>query len=431
MERPRRAVTAAPSGPNMSWSWSTFLAVYVLAIAGVIFAASLGPTIRRAFVAARYHWDPLTVITRMGSFFTPLSAESTEDPLTKAMNSWMWLPQLVFLGSLTILVYLAGQMTIASIGYSRIVLPLLGAIMLAAGLADITGRAIATWRYTLLTYPESMELGLYHVNIFWSPDVFILGIWLCILAIPGVILVHQVRRPGVILLYQLRRRAAAISQATQPMESDSPADAGDHAPLGDLRAPCVQRTAAKLATLGIIPILVLSFIGGTNQYSSYPYYSGDLDLRKTFFNHVLSDFVFYLKLRSSPPVTESFGYADSYGMVAPGKWLLSVAIVVIFVACLWLALRSILSSPTAMPGGALFLASWGMTVLAGALVGTLDDLFNSEPAQLFTLNFDLLSYNGNLALFDGMLFGVLWGWLVGLTVFLGYQQTRILATESA
>lgn len=413
-------------GPAMSRRRSMVLAAYTLAIVGVIYALSLIPVFRQAFAAARYRGDALTVVTRMGSFFVPLSSQDT---LADEMRLWFWLPQLVFVGTLPVLVYFASRVITASMGYGRTALLLAGVIMLAGGFADLTGRAIATWRYALLTYQDtglsSLELSLYEVNIFWQPDALILSIWLGIQV--GLI---------AIVLRQLRQRIPAMAHWAPELTGDGPsAGAIRPAPVGTefykTRVQDVPGLATKLATLGILPVLLASFAGGMNLYSSYPDYSGDLDLRRSFLNTVLADFAFYLKLRSSPPTTGSFGYSESYGTVTSGKWLLSVAIAVFFVALLWLVLRFVIARLDlhgAIPGAAVVFTAWGMTVLVGAFVGVLNDLLGSAPAQLGEFKDSLLLYAGNLEMFDGMLFGVLWGSLVGLMVLLGYKRTRVPST---
>ncbi|MGH3789168.1 MAG: hypothetical protein ACRDRG_22030 [Pseudonocardiaceae bacterium] len=405
----------------MSRRGSLILAAYALAIVGVIYALSLVPTVREVFAAVRYRDDALAVVARMGSFFVPLAPQ---DSLADEMHPWMWLPQLVFIGSLTVLVYFAGRMMTASTSYGRIGLLLMGAVMLAGGLADMTGRAIATWRHAFLAYQDAgssaLELSLYDVNIIWEPEALILSIWLGILMFLATVVLRQ-RMPVV-----NHSSGSSGNDLTVGAVDPTSTSTGSH----ETRVQDVPGLASKLATLGIIPVLSASLVGGINLYSSYSDYSGDLDLRRSFLNTVLSDFAFYLKLRSSPPTTGSFDYSESYGTVAPGQWLLSGAIAMIFVAFLWLILRSVVASwglPAVVPGATVVLAAWGMTVLVGAFVGVLDDLVGTAPTQLVDLNLDLLSYDQDLALFDGMLFGVLWGWLVGLMVLLGYRRTRIPA----
>jgi len=334
----------------------------------------------------------------MGLLFVPLRHD---DALAGAMRSWEWLPQLAFVGFLTVLFYLACRAVTLSMGCGRIALLLTGVVMLAGALADVTGLAIATWNFAKIS-PQDAESSplrsLNYVMSFWPSDALFLALWIGIQVSLATIVAFVLRW----VFLASKDGAASVRAVT-----------------GDPRIRDVPGRATKLAVLGIMPVLAAAMVGGVDRFNP------DAVQRKSPLDYLLIDYIFSLRLRVTPPGRGNFDQADVAG--GSEKWLVPTAIAVIFVCVLWLVLRFVvvdLGSPPTVAGVTVVVIAWGVTVLVGAIVGLLDSTISAVLAQVLGRD-SYFWYEAPVTLVKSMSFGVHWGWLVGLLVLLGYRGAHV------
>lgn len=400
----------------MTRRWSVGLALFLLAFVGACQVLALISPFRELLVGARYlPENPLAVVLRAGSFFVPLS---TQDAHAEAMRPWAWLPRVVAFGSLAVSVHLVGRALTASAGLTRAAVLGAAATLLAGGLAEVAGLAIATWRSAVLFErdtdlgPLSFTTGLSTVESFWTSDALFFSFWLSMLVAQALALCYFVSL------------AAQINQASGSIDSYSSAGGlTSIVAAAGLREPIVRDVpgvATKLAVLGITPVLAVAFLGGADRFTT------PQSLSSVSLVDALADYVLYLKLRPIPPMGE-FGQQ----VVTTEQWLISAALAALFIVVLWLLLRFVMAgygSPERTSGVAVLVTAWGVTILVGAGIAVVDTVATSTAAAIVTpaLESFFLRYLQG-ALVDGMRFGVAWGWLVGLMVLVGYKRIRIPA----
>lgn len=93
-------------------------------------------------------------------------------------------------------VYLAGRVLTASTGLYRPAVLGAAATLLAGGLAEVAGLAIATWRSAVLFErdtdlgPLSLTVSLSTVDSFWTSDALFFGFWVSMMAAPALVLCY-------------------------------------------------------------------------------------------------------------------------------------------------------------------------------------------------------------------------------------------------
>ncbi|WNV85609.1 hypothetical protein [Umezawaea sp. Da 62-37] len=286
------------------------------------------------------------------------------------LHGWEWLPRLVLAVALVAAVHLATRAV--AVGRVRVAVAQVGAVLLAAGIADLVTLAVVVAR---ADGEVGVAVALAQTRVFWAYDALFFG-FLC--------------SAVVVLGFFLQRLLWAF--AGRPVEAlaDLPEPEHDDGPRG----------TADLALACSLPIVALALLGGAFAYSG----RSEQQIRLV---DEAAELALHPRLQLRPQVDLDAGFGE---VVGAERWVPGSVSAVLSLVVLWSLLRWVLAGvrPTA-GGGAVVVAVWGSVVVAGALAAGVDVVaFPSLPADVP----------------HAIRFGVLWGWLPAVIALVGLRRRR-------
>ncbi|MFE1961503.1 hypothetical protein [Streptomyces sp. NPDC059479] len=310
-----------------------------------------------------------------------------------------WLPQLAFLVLSPVLTYAVLRGAPDARPRVRTVLELFGAMLLAAGIAELLGKAVDTaMRPPHTTYVEWFVESLKSPSA--APAHF--ALWSS-----GVLVIHWE------LVWRLRRWSA-LRVFTGPMNT---ADGGEQEQKpGPVLATGRERRHVVVAAL--IPVVLLAIAGGPVlrhndvRRLDQPAITFDPELWLGYDPPVLIQKwgrVLYPALRLRPVPTEN----------TPG-WLATLAVCVVLLVVLAVALCSVAARAAGKRPLRVFMECWWATLLAAMVAaiveaGPLSGVAPRGAAHAFEVSSA-----------EAVRFGTVWGWVTG-AAFLG--MSRVLLTR--
>ncbi|MBQ0993114.1 hypothetical protein [Micromonospora sp. H61] len=395
------------------------IVVAVLAAAGAILMY-LGVTaevnsMSGPITVTRTAVDFRTLVTKGVVFFAPL------DPVTAPMMDAVT-PLIRWL-----VILLVGVSTYLACGLvTRRTYPFVAAMVGAAAALTATAIGDLLWWATLVVRVHTAPTGWYanealdhstllasaHLTLTgWTSDALFLG---CLLAGTNASLVGCTSL-AILLLNRLRKDTDEGDDEPQ----DAAVDTERGVPLiGDVRG-----RGANLALAGVLPVLVLILINGTQAVRDS--YSG------RGFLALLSVFLSRPALSPPPRVRDDVEYRLTQEIdpnpLSMDVWVHRSVLALALLVVLWLLLRALLAGlPNSGHRLGLVVVCWGATIAAAALTATSDVLVDCAISNSPTGCAPWESLG--LQLTSSLRFGAAWGWLVALPVLLA---RRLLDTDTS
>ena len=341
----------------MRRAWGLSAALLAVSTYACLYVAALLPLSIWAYAsdARSERSAPPFVFLRLLVYFVDLSPS---EAYFRALHGWEWLPRLVLLVALVFAVYSATR----AVGWGRVVVAQAGAVLLAAGLADLVALVIALVRSN---HVGSVAVDLAQSSTFWTYDGLFFGFVCAAIVVFGFCLLR--------LLWTFTGR--------QGDEAD-----GGLSRTGDLALACT------------LPVVALALLGGAFAYS------GKSEQAVRLVDEV-AGLVLHPRLQLRPQEDPEAGFGD---VVGAERWVPGSVSAVLFLVILWVLLRWVLAGvrPTAGPA-AVLVAVWGTVVFAGTLGGIVDAVV--VPSS-------------HLDVPHATRFGVLWGWLPAVIALVGLRK---------
>ncbi|MGC4869287.1 hypothetical protein ACLQ3B_28045 [Micromonospora sp. DT53] len=356
-----------------------------------------------------------TLIAKGIVFFAPL--DTTTAPMMDAVTP---LIRWVVIMLIAVSTYLACGLV------TRQTHPFIAAMTGAAAALTATAIGDLLWWATLVVRVHSAPAGWYanealdhstllasaHLTLTgWTSDALFLG---CLLAVTNAFLVGGTSL-AILLLGRLRKDTADGGGEDETEETEPAA----RVPLiGDVRG-----RGANLALAGILPVLVLTLVNGTQAV--WDSYSG------RGFLGLLREFLYRTALSPPPRVRDDVEYRLTHEIepnpLSRDVWVHRSVLALALLLVLWFLLWVLLSGlPTSGQRLGLVVVSWGATIAACALTATSDVLVDCAVSGSPTGCAPWESLGKELT--SSLRFGAAWGWLVALAVLLA---RRLLGTATS
>ena len=353
--------------------------------------------------------DFRTLVAKGVVFFAPL------DPMTAPMMDAVT-PLIRWL-----VILLVGVSTYLACGLvTRRTHPFVAAMVGAAAALTATAIGDLLWWATLVVRVHTAPAGWYanealdhstllasaHLTLTgWTSDALFLG---CLLAGANASLVGGTSL-AILLLDRLRKDTD---------EGDDSAPAARVPLIGDGRG-----RSANLALAGVLPVLVLMLVNGTQAV--WDSYSG------RGFLALLSVFLSRPALSPPPRVRDDVEYRLTHEIdpnpLSMDVWVHRSVLALALLVVLWLLLWALLAGlPNSGHRLGLVVVCWGATIAASALTATSDVLVDCAISDSPTGCAPWQSLG--LQLTSALRFGAAWGWLVALPVLLA---RRLLDTDTS
>ncbi|WP_433320267.1 hypothetical protein ACQP0U_15920 [Micromonospora sp. CA-269861] len=371
------------------------------------------------FTVARTAVDLPTFLGKGMVFFAPLDA--TTAPM---MNAVTPLIRWVVILLIAVSTYLACGLV------TRRTRPFVAAMTGAAAALTATAIGDLLWWAALVVRVHTAPTGWYanealdhstllasaHLTLTgWTSDALFLG---CLLAFTNASLVGGTSL-AILLLDRLNRDtddgADKAPDTVEKEGDDEDQDAVDDAEptargalIGDVRG-----RSANLALAGVLPVLVLMLINGTQAV--WDSYAG------RGFLGLLREFLYRPALSPPPRVRDDVGYRLTHetelNPLSMDVWVHRSVLALALLLVLWLLLWALLVGlPSHGHRLGLVVVCWGATIAASALTATSDVLVGCAVSNSPTGCAPWESLG--LELTSALRFGAAWGWLVALPVLL-------------
>ncbi|PRY39708.1 hypothetical protein [Umezawaea tangerina] len=351
----------------MRRAWGLSAALLAVSTYACLYVAALLPlTIWAAAPDARSHrGGPASVLPHLLVYFVDRTPQEAYFAQTRG---WEWLPRLVLLVALVFTAYLATRAVAA--GRARVAVLQAGAVLLAAGLADLVGLAVVVARSD---GAGSVAVDLASAGIFWTYDALYFG-FLC----TGI----------VVIGFLLQRLLWTFAGRPWDALADPPATDAGPVRTGNLALACS------------LPIVALALLGGAFSYSG----KSEQEIRLV---EEVAGVVLHPRLQLRPQADPEAGFGE---VVGAERWVPGSVSAVLSLVVLWLLLRWALGGirPTA-GSAAVFVAVWGVVVIASALGGVVD-------AVAFPPSTDDVLHATR--------FGVVWGWVPAVIAVVVLRRRR-------
>ncbi|MCG5435817.1 hypothetical protein [Micromonospora foliorum] len=367
------------------------------------------------FTVTRTAVDFRTLVAKGVVFFAPL--DPTAAPMMDAVTPLIrW-----------VVVLLIGVSTYLACGLvTRRTHPFTAAVTGAAAALTATAIGDLLWWATFVVRVHTAPTGWYadvaldhstllasaHLTLTaWTSDALFLG---CLLAGANASLVG-----GTSLAILLLGR---LTKGTDDGENEAQEAADDTEPrvplIGDVRG-----RSANLALAGVLPVLVLLLVNGTQAV--WESYAG------RGFLGLLREFLYRPALSPPPRVRDDVGYRLTHetepNPLSMDVWVHRSVLALALLALLWLLLWALLAglSNSGHRLG-LLVVCWGATIAAAGLTATSDVLVDCAISNSPTGCAPWESLGRQLT--SSLRFGAAWGWLVALPVLLA---RRLLDTNTS
>lgn len=373
---------------NRRWGVAASLLALFVVVLFQLIASTIAIHVSVAFVRAAT--NPLV---RVWSFFMPLTRGDIE---MAPLRPWWLGLRLSVVVLIVVFVYVSVGGHPVETGIARSIPLSLGAVMLAAGVGDVAGLAIAVFGGTSVA-GEDHSVGAGATIDSWTSDADFSGFWLAVLI--GL----------MVCLLEILRMMWKVFQDSTRGPSERPELVRD-----------VPGRSSHLALLGVLPVTALAFVGGAGRFL----HAGEEGPATA--SQMLGDAILYPRLRPKPPPAPNAGPLVRgpremiYGHMDE-SWLAATIAAVVLLALLWLLLRFVVGGlrlPDSAGPGFVILAGWAVTVVAGVLTAFVHAAIHWTQGWRFGDTFVI-------TLPMGMRFGVTWGWLVGLLVMVGHRRTSM------
>ncbi|MFI6240057.1 hypothetical protein ACIBEF_09295 [Micromonospora sp. NPDC050795] len=372
-----------------------------------------------SFTVTRTAVDFPTLMAKGFVFFAPLDAMTA--PMMDAVTPLIRWVVILLLAVSTYLV--CGLVT-------RQMHPLIAAMIGAAAALTATAIGDLLWWATLVVRVRTAPTGWYanealdHSTLLasahlalagWTSDALFLG---CLLAVTNAFLVGG-SSLAMMLLNRLNKNTDEGDGEVEDEAQDA-VDDTEPAPrvplIGDARG-----RSANLALAGVLPVLVLLLINGTQAV--WDSYSG------RGFLALLGEFLHRPALSLPPRARDDVGYRLTHEVdpnpLSMDEWAHRSVLALALLLVLWLLLWALLAGlPNSGHRLGLVVVCWGATIAAAALTATSDVVVGCAILDSPTgcAPWEFLG----VQLTPSLRFGAAWGWLVALPVLLA---RRLLDTD--
>ncbi|MFI6237540.1 hypothetical protein ACIBD9_28595 [Micromonospora sp. NPDC050784] len=376
-----------------------------------------------SFTVARTAVDLPTFLGKGMVFFAPLDA--TTAPMMDAVTPLIrWVVILLIAVSTYLACGLVTQRTrpfVAAMtgAAAALTATAIGDLLWWAALVVRVHTAPAGW-YANEALDHSTLLASAHLTLTgWTSDALFLG---CLLAFTNASLVGGTSL-AMLLLDRLNKDTDEGADKAQ--DTDEGEDAVDDAEptarlalIGDVRG-----RSANLALAGVLPVLVLLLVNGTQAV--WESYTG------RGFLGLLREFLYRPALSPPPRVRDDLGYRLTHEIepnpLSMDVWVhrsvLALALLVVLWLLLWALLAGLSNSGHRL---GLVVVCWGATIAAAGLTATSDVVVGCAISDSPTVCAPWESLG--LQLTSALRFGAAWGWVVALPVLLA---RRILDTDTS
>ncbi|MCG5442741.1 hypothetical protein NIE79_000528 [Micromonospora sp. NIE79] len=397
----------------MSRPFRIFVAVFSTAgpISLYVVVAAKARAMTGPFTVARTAVDLPTFLGKGMAFFAPL--DPTIAPMMDAVTPLIrWVVVLL----IAVSTYLACGLV------TRRTHPFVAAMVGAAAALTATAIGDLLWWATLVVRVHTAPAGWYanealdhstllasaHLTLTgWTSDALFLG---CLLAFTNASLVGGTSL-AILLLNRLDRDADETQVAVVDPESRVPL-------IGDVRG-----RGANLALAGVLPVLVLILVNGTQAV--WDSYSG------RGFLALLRVFLSRPALSPPPRERDDVEYRLTHEIdpnpLSMDVWVYRSVLALALLLVLWLLLWALLPGlPSSGHRLGLVVVCWGATIAASALTATSDVLVGCAISDSPTGCAPWESLGAQLT--SSLRFGAAWGWLVALPVLLA---RRLFDTDTS
>ncbi|MEU8388351.1 hypothetical protein [Micromonospora sp. NPDC048842] len=403
----------------MSRPFRIFVAVFSTAgpISLYVVVAAKARAMTGPFTVARTAVDLPTFLGKGMAFFAPLDA--TAAPMMDAVTPLIrWVVILLIAVSTYLACGLVTQRTH----------PFVAAMTGAAAALTATAIGDLLWWATLVVRVHTAPAGWYanealdhstllasaHLTLTgWTSDALFLG---CLLAFTNASLVGGTSL-AILLLDRLSRDKGADEGDDETQVAV--VDAAPRVPLiGDVRG-----RSANLALAGVLPVLVLMLVNGTQAV--WDSYSG------RGFLALLRVFLSRPALSPPPRAPDDVEYRLTHEVdpnpLSMDVWVYRSVLALALLLVLWLLLWALLPGlPNSGHRLGLVVVCWGATIAASALTATSDVLVGCAISDSPTGCAPWESLGAQLT--SSLRFGAAWGWLVALPVLLA---RRLFDTDTS
>ncbi|MCS7480472.1 hypothetical protein ACFFQW_33420 [Umezawaea endophytica] len=346
----------------MGRTWAVSAALLAASTYACLYVAALVPLpIWAGASAARFdqRGDPPFVLLHLLVYFVDLTAR---EAYFRESHGWEWLPRLVLLVALVFATYLATR----AVDWPRVVVVQAGAVLLAAGVADLVGLAVVLVRSDAV---GDLAVDLARSGIFWTYDALFFGFLCAATVVVGACL--------------LRLSWTATGRRSDAL---APETGGGPGRTGNLALACV------------LPVVALALLGGASSYSG----KSEQEVRLA---DEVAGVVLHPRLQLRPQDDPEAGFGE---VVGADRWVPGSLVAVLSLVVLWVLLRWVLAGVRTTAGpAAVLIAVWGVVVVASTVGGVVD-----------ALAFPLSSF----AVPHATRFGVLWGWLPAVIAVIGLRR---------
>ncbi|RAO12356.1 hypothetical protein [Micromonospora noduli] len=383
------------------------------------------------FTVTRTAVDSRTLVAKGVAFFAPL------DPMTAPMMDAVT-PLIRW-----VVILLIGVSTYLACGLvTRRTHPFIAAMVGAAAALTATAIGDLLWWATLVVRVHTAPTGWYanealdhstllasaHLTLTgWTSDALFLG---CLLAGTNASLVGCTSL-AILLLNRLNTDTDDGEDEAQDAVDDEGDGGGDGEAQdavvdNQARVPLigdVPRRSANLALAGVLPVLVLMLVNGTQAvWDSYS---------ERGFLALLRVFLYRPALSPPPRVRDDVEYRLTHEIelnpLSMDVWVHRSVLALALLLVLWLLLRALLAGlPNSGHRLGLVVVCWGATIAASALTATSDVVVDCASSDSPTGCAPWQSLG--LQLTSALRFGAAWGWLVALPVLLA---RRLLDTDTS
>lgn len=370
------------------------------------------------FTVTRTAVDPLTLVTKGRLFFAPLNSMTA--PIMESATSVLRWVVILLVG---VTMYLACGLV------TRRTAPIMVAATGAAAATTATALGDLLWWATLVFRIRFTTTGWYanealdhstllasaHLSLAgWTSDALFLG-FLVALTNAGLVVSASLAMELRDWLENTDDEQAEGDEAVEDDDEDEDIEPGVRVPLiGDVRW-----RGANLALAGVLPVLVLMLINGTQ--AMWHSYSGRGYLA------LLRQFLYRPALSPPPRVHDDPVYRLTHEIdpnpLSMDVWTNRSVLAVALLLVLWLLLWAVLAGlPSSGHRLGLVVVCWGVTIAASALIATSNVVVHCAIMDIPTGCAPWKSLDAELT--SAMRFGAAWGGLVSLLVLLARRLLR-------